>query len=181
MNGVRNIAFTEMQGSTSQKLRRMTTSAISGTEKNPLITTKLVDIDQKMQVSVVVMGRHISIDELQMKDDIATIEDVKSFLQSLHEMPICGGGPKTSVYPQAHRESASVDECNLWRHKKCPLFVRGNKSTCKWRSSLSDTLRIHQKTTDKKNGTRPTKHFVQASHLYEIVTACLLSVRLGTR
>ncbi|CAN8006787.1 unnamed protein product, partial [Ixodes pacificus] len=158
MDGVQNVAFTEMQWSTSPKLRGTTTSAISAAEKSHLVTTKLVDIDQKMQASVVVMGRRVSTGELHMKDDIATIEDVKSFLQRLDEMPICGGGPKASVYPHAHPESASVDACNLWRHKKCPLLVRENKSTCKWCSSLSDTLRIHQKrATDKKNGTRPTK------------------------
>ncbi|CAN7976711.1 unnamed protein product, partial [Ixodes persulcatus] len=94
MDGVQNIAFTEMQWSTSPKLRGTTKSAISAAEKSHLVTTKLVDIDQKMQVSVVVMGRRVSTDELHIKDDIATIEDVKSFLQRLHEMPICGGGPK---------------------------------------------------------------------------------------
>ncbi|KAH6940930.1 hypothetical protein HPB50_010436 [Hyalomma asiaticum] len=82
--------------STNPKIRGMTTSA--------LVTSKAVDIDQNMQVSVVVMGRRISTDEFHTSDGIATIEDVKTFLQRLHEMPICGGGPKASVYPLANPE-----------------------------------------------------------------------------
>lgn len=64
------------------------------------------------------------------------------------------------MYPLAHPESASVDACNRWRHKKCPLLVCGNNSPCKWCSSLPDTLRIRQKREiDKRNGTKPTKRF----------------------
>ncbi|KAH6925402.1 hypothetical protein HPB50_004948 [Hyalomma asiaticum] len=126
-----------MQWSTEPKMCGTTTSA--------LVTSKVVDIDQNLHVSVVVMGRRISTDEFQINDDIATIEDVKTFLQSLHEMPICGGGPKTSVYPLAHQESATVDARNHWRHKKCPVLLPANNSTCKWCSSMSDTLRIRQK------------------------------------
>lgn len=158
-DGIRNVAFTEMKWSTSPKVRELSTDAATSTESSHLVTTKVVDIDQNMQVSVSVMGRRVSVDAFHIRDDVATTEDVKTFLQSLHEIPICGGGPKTSVYPLAHPESASVDACNRWRHKKCPLLVRGN-STCKWCSSLSDTLRIRQKREmDKRNGTKPTKRY----------------------
>ncbi|KAH8018222.1 hypothetical protein HPB51_000144 [Rhipicephalus microplus] len=113
-DGIRNVAFTEMKWSTSPKVRELSTDAATSTESSHLVTTKVVDIDQNMQVSVSVMGRRVSVDAFHIRDDVATTEDVKTFLQSLHEIPICGGGPKTSVYPLAHPESASVDACNRW-------------------------------------------------------------------
>lgn len=179
-DGIRNVAFTEMQWSTSPKLRGMSTGASSAAESTHLVTTKVVDIDQNMQVTVAVMGRRVSVDDFHIRGDLATIEDVKTFLQSLHEMPICGGGPKTSVYPLAHPESASVDACDRWRHKKCALLVHGNNSTCKWCSSLSDTLRIRRRgrPTEEMEPDRPS---VFASHLYQMVTVCLLSVEQGMR
>lgn len=73
-----------------------------------MVISKVLDIDQNMQVSVVAIERRASTDELHINDDIVTIEEVETFLQSLREMPICSGGPKMSVYPLAHPQSASV-------------------------------------------------------------------------
>lgn len=90
-------------------MRGMMTSANSAAERNHLVTSKVLDIDQNMQVSAVVMGRRATTDELHINDDIVTIEDAEMFLKSLREMSISGGGLKSSVYPLAHPESASVD------------------------------------------------------------------------
>lgn len=131
MDGLRNVVFSEMQRVTSPESRGGATSVINTAGTTNLVTTKLVDVDQSMQVTVVVMGRPVSLDDFTTKN-IETVEDAKTMLKSLHETSLCGGGPKKSVYPQAQPASASVDVCIKWRHKKCPLLLHGNNSTCQW-------------------------------------------------
>lgn len=158
---------------------RTSTDAYTAAERSHWVTTEVVYIDQNMQVSVAVMGRRVSLDAFHFRDDIATIEDVETFLQSLHEMPVCGGGPKTSVFPLAHPESASVDECNPWRHKKCTLLVCGNNIPCKWRSSLTHSGFVRRGRPTKEM--EPNRPSVSVSHPFQMVTECLLSVEQGMR
>ncbi|CAN8000196.1 unnamed protein product [Ixodes hexagonus] len=129
-DGTRSVVFSDMQ-------RRASSSVISAADKTDLVTTKIVDIDQDMRITVAVIGRSVPLDELCAMPEVATVEDVRTLLRNLHEASLCAGGPKRSVCPKAQPENTFVDVCDQWRHKECPLLLHGNERMCQWCSRLS--------------------------------------------
>lgn len=110
-----------------------------------LVVTRLVEIDDKMQVRTVLMGKPVSMEELQQTNSLETVEDVEAYLKHVNEVKLCSGGPSTAEYPQAEPRSAFVDLNRRWRHNKCEFVLCADASVCQKCLSLSDTLRIRQK------------------------------------
>lgn len=110
-----------------------------------LVTPRLVEIDQSMHVSVMLMGRPASVKELPHADPISTIEDVREFLQNVDNLKLCAGGPSIVDYPQAKPSNAVVDIYYRWRHIECVLILPTGSPVCKKCLSLSDTLQTRPK------------------------------------
>ncbi|KAH6947068.1 hypothetical protein HPB50_016987 [Hyalomma asiaticum] len=146
---VRNVVFSE--------LRRVREPQYSA-ETSHIVTWKLLDIDQDMKVSVVLMGKQVPLELLGVSNHVSTIEDITSLLGKLEGLHFCGGGPTAKEYPHIQLECAFVDICGRWRHKNCKLVLPTN-GACQKCCGLSDTLRIHQRRAQLRKqgkGARPS-------------------------
>lgn len=149
LDGLQNVVYTEVQ--------RVPDLRCPGTAKLAhVVTTKLVDITKDMQVTVTIMGKHVSLERLEVPERLLCLEDVEKLLSDLDKLRLCGGGPSTKVYPLVHPVCASVDSSGVWRHNNCSLFLLGNKPECQNCARLSDTLRIHQRrVVNRKKESKP--------------------------
>lgn len=111
---------------------------------------RLVEIDETMEVRTVLMGRSVSIEKLQHSNSLATVGDVKSFLQYVQNIKLCAGGPSTAVYPQAEPKSAFIDISSKRRHKECEFFLSGEVSVCQKCLSVSHFADPPNTGTEKK-------------------------------
>lgn len=132
---LRNVVFSELR-----RVREPQCAA----DTSHIVTWKLVDIDQDMKLSVVLMGKPVSHELLGVSREVSTINEITSLLKHLENLHLCGGGPMTKEYPYAQPECAFVDVCGRWRHKKCAQVLSANGS-CQRCAGLSDTLRVHQR------------------------------------
>ncbi|KAH8025845.1 hypothetical protein HPB51_012877 [Rhipicephalus microplus] len=132
---LRNVVFSE--------LRRVRESQCAA-DTSHIVPWKLLEINQDMQLSVVLMGRPVSPEVLGFDLEVSTINDITTLLKNLENLHHCGGGQTANEYPHAQLECALVDVCGRWRHRKCAQVLSAN-GACQRCAGLSDTLRVHQK------------------------------------
>ncbi|KAH8029898.1 hypothetical protein HPB51_005200 [Rhipicephalus microplus] len=106
-----------------------------------------------MLVRTFIYGRHVNISGIGSDVPLNCLSDVESVVQKFHETRVCAGGPSNDGYYDIHPESACVDPCGVWRHKRCLMFC--DSGSCQACRRLNDTLRIHssrkKKQTTRKN------------------------------
>ncbi|KAH9371889.1 hypothetical protein HPB48_019333 [Haemaphysalis longicornis] len=132
---LRNVVFSELR-----RVREPQCAA----DTSHIVPWKLLDIDQDMQLSVVLMGKPVSHEVLGFSLEVSTINDITSVLKNLESLHLCGGGPTAKEYPHAQLECAFVDVCGRWRHRKCAQVLSAS-GTCQRCGGLSDTPRVHQR------------------------------------
>lgn len=110
----------------------------------PFGAPKIVQIDDKMRVRAVFMGKCVDMEQLNYAGQLSTLEDVQSFLQYVDQIKICAGGPSALEQPQVDPGSAYVDTNRRWRHNSCSLVVHSEASSCRMCLSLRATLKICQ-------------------------------------
>ncbi|KAH9377962.1 hypothetical protein HPB48_015074 [Haemaphysalis longicornis] len=98
-----------------------------------------------MNIRTVLLGKAVLTEKIQHSGPISTVENVGGLLKHAEEIRLCAGGPSTLEYPDVEPKSAFVDMYDKWRHNSCQVILNTNSSVCKKCTSLSDTLRIHQK------------------------------------
>lgn len=91
-----------------------------------------------MLVRTFIYGCHVNISGIGGDVPLNCLSDVESVVQKFHETRVCAGGPSNDVYYDIHPESAYVDPCGVWRHKKCLLFC--DSGSCQACRRLNDTL-----------------------------------------
>lgn len=105
---------------------------------------KLVDIDQDIKLSVVLMGKPVSHGLLGFSCDMRTIDEIPSLLKNLENLHLCDGGPTANKYPDAE---TGMHICQrLWTvgAQKCAQVLPAN-GACKRCAGLSDTLCVHHR------------------------------------
>ncbi|KAH8018263.1 hypothetical protein HPB51_000874 [Rhipicephalus microplus] len=132
---LRNVVFSELW-----RVREPQCAA----DTSHIVPWKLLDINQDMQLSVVLMGRPVSPEVLGFDLEVSTINDITTLLKNLENLYLCGGGPTANEYPHALLECVLVDVCGRWRHRKCAQVLSAN-GACQRCADLSDTLRVHQR------------------------------------
>lgn len=85
------------------------------------------------------------VEKIQHSGPISTVANVRDLLKHVEEIRLCAGGPSTLEYPDVEPKSAFVDMYDKWRHNSCQVILNTDASVCQKCTSLSDTLRIHQK------------------------------------
>lgn len=85
------------------------------------------------------------VEKIQHSGPISTVANVRDLLKHVEEIRLCAGGPSTLEYPDVEPKSAFVDMYDKWRHNSCQVILNTGASVCQKCTSLSDTLRIHQK------------------------------------
>ncbi|KAL3224276.1 hypothetical protein MRX96_049564 [Rhipicephalus microplus] len=132
---LRNVVFSE--------LRHVREPQCAG-DTSHIVPWKLLDINQDMQLSVVLMERPVSPEVLGFDLEVSIINDITTLLKNLENLHLSGGGPTANEYPHAQMECALVDVCGRWRHRKCAQVLSTN-GACQRCAGLSDTLRVHQR------------------------------------
>ncbi|KAL3247510.1 hypothetical protein MRX96_056945 [Rhipicephalus microplus] len=99
---LRNVVFSELR-----RVREPQCTA----DTSHIVPWKLLDINQDMQLSVVLMGRPVSPEVLGSDLEVSTINDITTLLKHLENLHLCGGGPTANEYPRAQLECALVDVC----------------------------------------------------------------------
>ncbi|KAH8027515.1 hypothetical protein HPB51_007065 [Rhipicephalus microplus] len=132
---LRNVVFSELR-----RVREPQCAA----DISHIVPWKLLDINQDMPLSVVLMGRPVSPEVLGFDLEVSTINDITTLLKNLENLHLCGGGPTANEYFYAQMECALVDVCGRWRHRKCAQVLSAN-GACQRCAGLSDMLRVHQR------------------------------------
>ncbi|KAH9361090.1 hypothetical protein HPB48_002952 [Haemaphysalis longicornis] len=110
-----------------------------------LVAPRIVEIDASMNIRTVLLGKAVLTEKIQHSGPISTVENVRDLLKHVEEIRLCAGGPSTLEYPDVEPKSAFVDMYDKWRHNSCQVILNTDSSVCQKCTSLSDTLRIHQK------------------------------------
>lgn len=110
----------------------------------PFGAPKIVQIDEKMRVRAVFMGKCVPLEQMNYAGQLSTLEDVQSFLQYVDQIKICAGGPIALGQPQVEPGSAYIDTNHRWRHNNCSMVVHSEASSCQMCLSLRTTLQICQ-------------------------------------
>ncbi|XP_049274415.1 uncharacterized protein LOC119401942 [Rhipicephalus sanguineus] len=98
-------------------------SSGSASSFTPFGAPKIVQIDEKMRVRAVFMGKCVPLEQLNYAGQLSTLDDVQSFLQYVDQIKICAGGPIALGQPQVEPGSAYIDTNHRWRHNSCSLIV----------------------------------------------------------
>lgn len=114
-----------------------------------------------MSVRTFIYGCHVNISGIGSDVSLNCLSDVESVIQRFDETPVCAGGPSHDLYCDIHPESAYVDSCGVWRHKKCLLFC--DAGSCQFCRRLNDTLRIHNSRKKKKAAMKNIRLLVSPS------------------
>ncbi|KAH8025937.1 hypothetical protein HPB51_014270 [Rhipicephalus microplus] len=146
---LRNVVFSE-----SWRAREPQCAADTG----HIVPLKLLDINQDMQLSVVLMGKPVSHDVQGFSLEVSTIDDITILLKNLESLHLCGGGPTAKEYLHAQLECGFVDVCGRWRHRKCAQVLSAN-GACQRCAGLSDTAGSPKKGTAQETRKRSPHEF----------------------
>ncbi|KAH8023770.1 hypothetical protein HPB51_016665 [Rhipicephalus microplus] len=102
-----------------------------------------------MNMKTVLLGKAVLVEKIQHSGPISTVANVRDLLKHVEEIRLGAGGSSTLEYPDVEPKSAFVDMYDKWRHNSCQVILNTDASVRQKGTSLSDTLRIHQK---KKTG-----------------------------
>lgn len=117
---------------------------------SPFSALKVVQIVQKMEVRLFLMGKCVTMEQLNYSGELRTVEDVRSFLQHVDQIKLCAGGPSAAEQPQVKPKGAYIDADRRWRHNTCSFIAHSEASSCLKCLGLSDTLQTRQKGTLKR-------------------------------
>ncbi|KAH8026247.1 hypothetical protein HPB51_017383 [Rhipicephalus microplus] len=148
LDGVKSVVFSEMK---QAKKLDCSPSEPSGTRiVKTFFNPRIVEIDKNMKANVVLMGQSISVTMLPYSSSLTTTEEVRALLKHVDEVNICSGGPSPLEFPHVEPDSAYIDVCRKWRHKKCCIILSGNSPSCEKCVNLANTLRTRKKKMEEK-------------------------------
>lgn len=143
LDGVKSAVFSQMKR--VKKLDCSSSEKISETRATTtFVNPRIVEIDKKMKANVVLMGQSIPLSTLQYTSFFTTTEDVRALLKHVDEVTICSGGPSPLEFPHVEPESAYIDVCHKWHHKKCCMILIGDSPSCEKCLNLPNTLRTRK-------------------------------------
>ncbi|KAH8030651.1 hypothetical protein HPB51_010585 [Rhipicephalus microplus] len=117
---------------------------------SPFSALGVVQIDQKMEVRLFLMGKCVTMEQLNYSGELRTVEDVRSFLEHVDQIKLCAGGPSAVEQRQVKLKGAYIDADRRWRHNTCSFIAHSEASSCLKCLGLSDTLQTRQKGTLKR-------------------------------
>lgn len=151
MGQVQSVVFSQLER-TKKFISILPDEACTYSASSPplFITSKMVEIDEKMQVRTALMNRPFSVTDLHYAGSLSTFDDVKEFLQHVDNIKLCSGGPNKLEYPQVVPQRAYLDSNDRWRHNKCSVILDDGVFACHKCTCLSNTLRMQQNRRQKQ-------------------------------